>query len=83
MILTAHDRKIIDRKRTYGAVQHTYNGGTITAQGIADKIGSHVDTVRKRLKTQTPDEIIAEGIRKRGCKPGRKKTNLAAYNPGE
>lgn len=83
MIITPNDMLLVERKPTYGAIQYDYSGGVITARGIANKIGSHVDTVRKRLKKETADEILATGLKKRGYKPGRKVSRFTNLPGGE
>ena len=73
MIITENDIKQVKRKAKSTAIQHTYSGGFITSQQIADKIGANVNTVQKRIKHETADQIIATGLKTRGCKTGWKK----------
>lgn len=68
MIITAHDLATAQRSRTKTqTVQHKYSGGIITASEIARRIGVHRDTVYKRLRNESPDQILATGR----IKPGR------------
>lgn len=67
MIITANEMAMIQRQpaRTETrAVLYEFEGGTITAKDLSKRVGMTVDAVRKRLRNQTADELMAEGRRK-------------------
>lgn len=85
MIIMEHEKRATKVVHRHKKRLYSYSGGQATAAEIGRKIGLTEDAVRKRLKTQTVDELLVEGRRPRGLPAGHPNlrnqySNLNGYN---